>query len=89
MFRGVHLKSDGTPDLRYKENGGGQANRIYPDNYYGYGGAYNYGSMPGRMPYGGANMYTNAPYGMYGGNYASPIREDGGPDMRFAVNRYY
>lgn len=101
MYRNVHLKSDGTPDLRYKENGGGQSNRIYPDNNM-YGGAY--GNMPYNMPYNmyggayGTNMQMTTPYSrnyqpgygnQYGGNYASPIREDGMPDGRFAVNRPY
>lgn len=66
-------KADGTPDLRYKANGGGQANRIYPDtSYYGYGGAYGtseraatpyvQGYNPGYGGYGAGYGYNNGGY---------------------------
>lgn len=86
---GVHLTMYGLPDRRYRENGGGQANRRYPPSYdyNGYGGAYSdYG--PSFNDYGRYMPMGQPRYGQYGGNYAAPITRDGYPDMRFAQNRY-
>lgn len=84
MRGGVHLKQDGTPDLRYKENGGGQQNRIYPDtDSYGYNpyGYNQYGSAYG-LPMMGVTPYSNN-YNpqQYGGGYAMPYGANFMPGM--------
>jgi hypothetical protein len=77
---GHHLKSDGTPDMRFKEN---------IDEYRGQG--YEYTTSQSRLRGSSSNMgEKSGAQGEFSGNYdreGHHLKADGTPDMRFKENR--